>query len=557
MVVHRGNPFRMDISKPDNEMINGGKHGLISSMEENSEDTTPFSYGFGENRLVNDENFMKDDQKESKCSVLADEFDTEWNPFLVDMLNLDNETATTEGNIENGHHMVDGLEAICSIPASENVCCIAYQNNPFLMDILKLDNENVIEGEHTLPLPTEKKIFDGEEPCKDFEPAQSSLGHAKDDGFAKAPYSGVHHGNPFLDDVPELDDENVTGGHNGFALPMANDIFEEEMQLPAQCICDLGEESFKSNEINLKNNQTEDVHIEVPCSIASPEFDTDFDLDKLVSESEMDVCKTGSFSDEKVNSPEKIETEINGRTRSISSELNHSQEDNDNIVMEGVATGGIPSSPDIRESPVNGNSISVFDKDAEEKLCSGRSEAKEILDSTHQDKQGSSISILVFDVTESKPNHGLGGTTADNSVKSEATTFNFDSAGTNSSNTEENKEDKAHQSCKSDVLNRGIEDTATDGATASNQNSVLHPSRGESSFSGLSSLPGPIIASGRIPFSGSISYRSDSSTTSARSFAFPILPTEWNSSPVKMAKADQRQLRKQRFWRILFFCCRF
>lgn len=561
MVVHRGNPFLMDISKMDTAMINRGKLGLISSIEENSEDTTPSSYGFGEKRLVNDENFMKNDHKESKCSVRADEFDTEWNPFLVDMFKLDNENATTEGNKENGHHMADGLEAIYSIPAAENVYCLAHQNNPFLMDILKLDNENVIEGEHTLPLPIEKKIFDDEKHCIDFEPAQSSLRHvrhAKDDGIAQAPYSVVHHGNPFLDDVAELDDENVTGGHNGFALPMANEIYEEEMQLPAQRIYDVGKESFKSSETNLKNNQTEDVHIEVPCSISTPEFDTDFDGDKIVSESEMGVCKTGSCSDEMVNSPEKIETDINGQKRSISLEFNHSLGDTNNIVMEGAATSGISSSRDMRESPVNGNSFSVFDNDVEEKLCSGSScEAREILDSTHQDEQGSSISVLVSDVTESKLSHGLGETTADNLVKSGDATFNFDSVGTNSNNAEEHKEDKAHQSCKSDVLNQGIEDTATDGATASNQNPVLHPSRGEPSFSGLSSLPGPIITSGRIPFSGSISYRSDSSTTSARSFAFPILPTEWNSSPVKMAKADHRQLRKQRFWRMVFFCCRF
>nr|GMD18337.1 uncharacterized protein LOC109160812 [Ipomoea batatas] len=75
---------------------------------------------------------------------------------------------------------------------------------------------------------------------------------------------------------------------------------------------------------------------------------------------------------------------------------------------------------------------------------------------------------------------------------------------------------------------------------------------GEASFSGLSS----VTYSGLIPYSGSISLRSDSSTTSTRSFAFPILQSEWNSSPVKMIKSDRR-LQKHRGWRQGLLCCRF
>lgn len=66
-------------------------------------------------------------------------------------------------------------------------------------------------------------------------------------------------------------------------------------------------------------------------------------------------------------------------------------------------------------------------------------------------------------------------------------------------------------------------------------------------------LSGPISYSGPIPFSGSISLRSDSSTASARSFAFPILPNEWNNSPVKMTPADSRYYKKKHRWR----CCCF
>eukprot|EP00252_Welwitschia_mirabilis_P007949 TRINITY_DN19649_c0_g1_i2.p1 TRINITY_DN19649_c0_g1~~TRINITY_DN19649_c0_g1_i2.p1 ORF type:complete len:837 (+),score=186.29 TRINITY_DN19649_c0_g1_i2:537-3047(+) len=75
-------------------------------------------------------------------------------------------------------------------------------------------------------------------------------------------------------------------------------------------------------------------------------------------------------------------------------------------------------------------------------------------------------------------------------------------------------------------------------------------------YSGPIPLSGPISYSGPIPFSGSLSIRSDSSTTSARSFAFPVLAPEWNSSPVKMRQADPRYFRKKQKWRFLCFCAR-
>ncbi|GMH26192.1 hypothetical protein Nepgr_028035 [Nepenthes gracilis] len=62
---------------------------------------------------------------------------------------------------------------------------------------------------------------------------------------------------------------------------------------------------------------------------------------------------------------------------------------------------------------------------------------------------------------------------------------------------------------------------------------------------------------GPIAYSGSISLRSESSAGSTRSFAFPVLQTEWNSSPVRMAKADRRHLRKHRGWVEAILCCRF
>ncbi|KAB2600626.1 hypothetical protein D8674_037280 [Pyrus ussuriensis x Pyrus communis] len=85
-----------------------------------------------------------------------------------------------------------------------------------------------------------------------------------------------------------------------------------------------------------------------------------------------------------------------------------------------------------------------------------------------------------------------------------------------------------------------VEDVNVDAHNAPLQ---FQRSLGESSFSAAGHFSS-LITSG--PYSGNVSLRSESSTTSARSFAFPVLQPEWNSSPVRMAKADRRHLQKHR-----------
>ncbi|XP_031287558.1 uncharacterized protein LOC116146288 [Pistacia vera] len=58
-------------------------------------------------------------------------------------------------------------------------------------------------------------------------------------------------------------------------------------------------------------------------------------------------------------------------------------------------------------------------------------------------------------------------------------------------------------------------------------------------------------------YSGSISCQSNSSNASSSSFMFPILPSEWSGSPVRMAKTDRRQFRKRRSWKKCFLCRKF
>ncbi|KAL1317677.1 uncharacterized protein LOC107643726 isoform X1 [Arachis ipaensis] len=111
--------------------------------------------------------------------------------------------------------------------------------------------------------------------------------------------------------------------------------------------------------------------------------------------------------------------------------------------------------------------------------------------------------------------------------------------------------DECHQAVESQAF-RPLE-AVTNGQVATSQDRYT---LGESSFSAVGPVSGRISYSGPVPYSGSISLRSDSSTTSTRSFAFPILQSEWNSSPIRMAKAEKRHYRKHRgCWSAL--CCRF
>ncbi|WVZ86022.1 hypothetical protein U9M48_032869 [Paspalum notatum var. saurae] len=100
-----------------------------------------------------------------------------------------------------------------------------------------------------------------------------------------------------------------------------------------------------------------------------------------------------------------------------------------------------------------------------------------------------------------------------------------------------------------------VQPNGPDSAKVTAQTVIRNPF--ESSFSGPSITSGPLTPSGHIPYSGNISLRSESSTTSTRSFAFPVLQNEWNSSPVKMAKADRRRLREDRGWGYRILCCKF
>uniref|UniRef100_A0A7C9AC21 Uncharacterized protein n=1 Tax=Opuntia streptacantha TaxID=393608 RepID=A0A7C9AC21_OPUST len=98
------------------------------------------------------------------------------------------------------------------------------------------------------------------------------------------------------------------------------------------------------------------------------------------------------------------------------------------------------------------------------------------------------------------------------------------------------------------------DDGALASITVSGMDKRVH---GETSFSAAMPPPASITYTGPHAHTGSVSLRSESSAGSTRSFAFPVLQAEWNSSPVRMAKADQRHIRKQKGWVHSLMCCRF
>lgn len=111
-------------------------------------------------------------------------------------------------------------------------------------------------------------------------------------------------------------------------------------------------------------------------------------------------------------------------------------------------------------------------------------------------------------------------TPANCKVPSGVITFSFNKEEASTSGRNENTTDTQ----QSEVAQNGprTEEAMNEGITTSSRSSFLHLTRGESNLPGSSLLYGPVANSGHIPFSGSISLRSDSSTTSARSFAFPM-----------------------------------
>lgn len=115
-----------------------------------------------------------------------------------------------------------------------------------------------------------------------------------------------------------------------------------------------------------------------------------------------------------------------------------------------------------------------------------------------------------------KPANGL---SYDGKVENSTISFGFNSSKAQAGGRHENPDDVD----RGRTLRSDSETRLEDGISGrfSIGSDVQH-GQGDSSFSMAGPGSGLITFSGSIPYSGSISLRSDSSTTSARSFAFPM-----------------------------------
>ncbi|GAA0157658.1 hypothetical protein Leryth_006572 [Lithospermum erythrorhizon] len=92
----------------------------------------------------------------------------------------------------------------------------------------------------------------------------------------------------------------------------------------------------------------------------------------------------------------------------------------------------------------------------------------------------------------------------------------------------------------------------------SNQNKANLPDhRPNDSAFPMKIVPSENICLGPLQGPGSVSCRSTSSTTSARSFAFPVLSGEWIGSPVKMAGNSRAHMKRHRWWKHCFGSCKY
>lgn len=98
--------------------------------------------------------------------------------------------------------------------------------------------------------------------------------------------------------------------------------------------------------------------------------------------------------------------------------------------------------------------------------------------------------------------------------------FNSVAAAAAISGTEENNKNTDDKQLVNALYHRSNEEMVFDATTASARSSFYPNNHGDLHFSGPYLL-GPKMSSGHIAYSGSISLRSESSTTSTHSFAFP------------------------------------
>ncbi|PSS13497.1 SNF2 domain-containing protein [Actinidia chinensis var. chinensis] len=148
--------------------------------------------------------------------------------------------------------------------------------------------------------------------------------------------------------------------------------------------------------------------------------------------------------------------------------------------------------------------------------------------------------VAVSETEESNKSSTVNVLAYNSKVENATITFDFNSLKSAATGREDNPDDANREQLFkiNSVSDSSPINSVSDSSAIGSESQRCH---GESSFS-MAGLSGLITFSGPMASSGSVSLR---------------LQSEWNSSPVRMAKADRRRYAKHRGWRQGLLCCRF
>lgn len=456
------------------------------------------------------------------------------------------------------HHTYANEYAAKMIVHNDNHFILPRENH-FMIDMLEIGNDSLKEGNHGVKCCNERSKVALPTQTRGIANMEDYANINKDEFCLRAPDCGTNSeiGLAVEEDiytnkaVAKVELSKIVCTKDGSCHRVGNISIPEEMH---SFQASLEEEEvgpkapLSSNESS--NNENSDVAEGMKCTTSSHDLEYELiDRDSITSNDHADPTSI-TKSAEKCSCVNSIEDgdKLDTAERDANNVLEDGDklDENDSVgsnIFDEITEKQLPPSEGlIKESLQENLSIlscsddqkhTIDTENVDQSILEDSKTTSRTVSSNMEDPGPSSWGKAILSVCE---------------VPSGVITFTFDPQEISISSKEENKDNKdIQQSTQADV-GSGTEGVTLDDATTSAQCSFLHLIQEDSSFHEPGFLSSPRANSGHITYSGSISLRSESSTTSAQSFAFPVLQSEWNSSPVKMAKARRRRG---------LFCCKF
>ncbi|XP_057493357.1 uncharacterized protein LOC130778879 isoform X2 [Actinidia eriantha] len=296
----------------------------------------------------------------------------------------------------------------------------------------------------------------------------------------------------------------------------------------------------------------EEIELLSPDGSKSSSDDNYHEVESYACGTEGNVGMELLISDASKSSDSDLDDEFGNHDRSLvlveAGEANYNE--TDTIAEDGSSEKSVTNSMPSSRMFVKQNSLKSLLESPDCGVKEGAQQSAQIPCSKPLSESPTAVSAPA----ESNRSNPVNNLSYNSKVECATITFDFNSSKSEASSRDKSTDDINHEQPLK-IVNEPRHENGFSGSLEP-INEVQY-GQGESSFSVAGSVPGLITYSGSIPYSGSVSLRSDSSATSTRSFAFPVLQSEWNSSPVRMAKADRRHYRRHKCWRHGLLCCRF